>query len=86
MRSIALAKATKAILSILIVGIALVILTGCGVGHGTYRNGFYGSSHNGEGYDYSDSYPNERGYHPNGGSYVRHPSGDRGHQGGYCRW
>jgi hypothetical protein len=79
-------KVRKAIIPILTIGIGLVILTSCGIGHGPYRHGYNGYHGN----DNSDDFRNS-GYYgemngPDGRVYHRGMSGNGDGRGGYCGW
>jgi hypothetical protein len=83
--------ANKSILIILILGLALAVLTGCGIGHGPYRHAYDGNPHYRSGYGYHDTASNgptydSAMYDSEGRGYARPANGYGGHRGGYCGW
>jgi hypothetical protein len=81
-----LIMANKAIVKILIIGIALAILTGCGIGHGPYRHGYDGYHVIGSDYDYRNNTSNGAMYYPDGRGYHRRAPGYGDGRGRYCGW
>lgn len=69
---------------ITILGLALTALTGCGIGHGPYRNGYIGYDGVGSGNDYRNNVPYDTMYTPDGGGYERRMPGYGYGRGGYC--
>jgi hypothetical protein len=78
--------ANKSILIILILGLALAVLTGCGIGHGPYRHGYDGNPHFRSGYGYRDTASNGPMYDPDGKGYSYPANGYDANRGGYCGW
>lgn len=76
----------KSILIALILGLALVALTGCGIGYGPYRHGYDGNPHYRSGYGYHDTASNDPMYDPGGRGYTHPANGYADNRGGYCGW
>lgn len=76
----------KAITLIVVLGFALAVLTGCGIGHGPYRHGYDGYHGVGHGNGYRDNAFNSAMYYPNGSGYARHTPGYGDGRNGYCGW
>lgn len=83
-KSLMIAK--KSILIILILGLALAVLTGCGIGHGPYRHGYDENPHFRSGYGYYDTAYNGPMYDSDGRDYARPAKGYGDNRGGYCGW
>ncbi|MGD9976247.1 MAG: hypothetical protein AB7S77_24580 [Desulfatirhabdiaceae bacterium] len=73
MKKNVLKMAIKPITLIAILGLALTVLAGCGIGHGPYRYGYNGYHGAGRGDDYRNS-----------GFYSAIDGADG--RGGYCGW
>ena len=58
MKTKSLKMAIKSILIVVVVGFALTLLTGCGIGYGPYRHGYDGRSY----HNHADNYRDVSGY------------------------
>jgi hypothetical protein len=86
----------KSILIVAIVGFALTVLVGCGIGYGPYRHGYDGRNYHNNtdyysrGYGYSDNISAAPEYNQyNSGNRARGYGFMRGYgpgRGGYCAW
>jgi hypothetical protein len=87
MRTKIMIKSRKAIMLFLVIGFALVVLSGCGIGHGPYRYGYDGVY---PGADSGDDYRNRGSYGamygPDNRVYNRHMPGYGDGIGRYCGW
>ncbi|MGB3226321.1 MAG: hypothetical protein WBB23_26275 [Desulforhopalus sp.] len=81
-----LQKPTRTMMYIVILGLALTVLTGCGIGHGPYRHGYNGYNDMRNGGDYRPNVPYGTMYGPGGRSDHRHVP-NHGYGGSaYCGW
>ena len=71
---------------ILVIGSALVVLAGCGIGHGSYRDGYNGYHNNGSSNDYRHSGYNGEMNGSDARDYHRRIPGQRDGGGEYCGW
>ncbi len=71
---------------IAILGLALTVLAGCGIGHNPYRYGYDGYHGAGSGDDYRNSGSYGTMYGPDGSGYHRRTPGYGNGRGGYCGW
>jgi len=84
-------QVVRLVLVVAIVGFALTALTGCGIGHGSYRHGYDGRNYN----DNTDYYKSGNSYHSNSSTAPEYYPDNRGYgpmmgydhsRNGYCRW
>jgi hypothetical protein len=78
--------AIRQIILIVIMGLVLTVLAGCGIGNGLNRYGFNGYRGTGSGDDYRNSGSYGTMYGPDVRGYYRHTPGYRDSRGEYCGW
>jgi hypothetical protein len=76
----------KTILIVVVLGFALTILTGCGIGHGSYRHGYDGQNYHQSGYGHPNNSSGAAEYDNAGRGYGRFMTGYGNNRSAYCGW
>ena len=76
----------RALLMVVAAGLALAVLTGCGLGHGPFRHAYDGGRYHRGGYGYQGASSGSPGFNADTGGYGTEQRYDDYRRGGYCGW
>ncbi len=79
-------KANRPILIVVVLGLALTILIGCGIGHGSYRHGYEGQNYHQSGYGHPTNPSGDDEYDNADRGYGRPMTGYSNNRSAYCGW